>query len=81
VSPLSKEETGSGPVPRRLRHDAGRLGLETKGQSIPSRPFTRLDQGQEPEVAGNEPGEECYARSVLVSSEDLLNIAMAMKPA
>jgi hypothetical protein len=58
---------------RRLRHDAGRLGVETKGQSIPSRPFARLDQGQEPEVARNEPGERPLSLRVFLKQCDKLH--------
>jgi hypothetical protein len=57
VRPLSKARSAQ-LIPRGLRHDAGGIGFETPRQPISTRPFARLDKGQESEVAGNEP---CWA--------------------
>jgi hypothetical protein len=61
LAPFEQGEIG--PDLFKARHDVGGVGFKTPRQSLSGRPVTRLDQGQESEIASDEPGE----RRVLVT--------------
>jgi bifunctional non-homologous end joining protein LigD len=57
ISRLRARRHRPGPVPRRLRHGARRLGVEAQGPALSRRAVQRLGKGEEPELARDEPAE------------------------